>query len=290
MARNDAINARRSAALRRRRKSISGEISSTASARITRARRSHQHFRAHRSRQRGRRHIVAGNDFYSSPRLSPDGSRLAWLTWNHPNMPWDGTELWIAELNGEGSWTSASSSPEALTNPFSAPVVARRRASFCIGSQRLVESLSLARRPSRSAVPEGRRVRPAAMDIRRIALWLRIGTANCLQLQRERHRLSRQSGHRTERLRAIELPIQRYHNCALPPTASSSSALPRARRRRRRVGSSTEKLEVLRRSRGQRSTKVISPKRGSRIPHRAWPESPRLFLSAEESRLCGSGE
>ena len=47
--------------------------------------------------------MVAGNDFYSSPRLSPDGSRLAWLTWNHPGMPWDGTELWIGELNVDGS-------------------------------------------------------------------------------------------------------------------------------------------------------------------------------------------
>ena len=47
--------------------------------------------------------LVAGNDFYSSPRLSPDGSWLAWLTWNHPNMPWDGTELWVGELNAEGS-------------------------------------------------------------------------------------------------------------------------------------------------------------------------------------------
>ncbi len=47
--------------------------------------------------------IVSGNDFYSSPRLSPDGRRLAFLTWNHPNMPWDGTELWVAELDEEGN-------------------------------------------------------------------------------------------------------------------------------------------------------------------------------------------
>ena len=47
--------------------------------------------------------IVSGNDFYSSPRLNPDGSLLAWLTWNHPNMPWDGTELWLGRLNADGS-------------------------------------------------------------------------------------------------------------------------------------------------------------------------------------------
>ncbi|MDT4954220.1 MAG: hypothetical protein QOJ02_2358 [Acidobacteriota bacterium] len=47
--------------------------------------------------------LVSGNDFYSSPRLSPDGSRLAWLTWNHPNMPWDGTELWVGEFADDGS-------------------------------------------------------------------------------------------------------------------------------------------------------------------------------------------
>jgi dipeptidyl aminopeptidase/acylaminoacyl peptidase len=47
--------------------------------------------------------LVSGNDFYSTPRLSPDGSRLAWLTWNHPNMPWDGTELWVGHIHADGS-------------------------------------------------------------------------------------------------------------------------------------------------------------------------------------------
>jgi dipeptidyl aminopeptidase/acylaminoacyl peptidase len=46
--------------------------------------------------------LATGNDFYSSPRLSPDGSRLAWLTWNHPNMPWDGTELVVCDVDAEG--------------------------------------------------------------------------------------------------------------------------------------------------------------------------------------------
>ncbi len=47
--------------------------------------------------------LISGNDFYAAPRLRADGRQLAWLTWNHPNMPWDGTELWVAGLDADGA-------------------------------------------------------------------------------------------------------------------------------------------------------------------------------------------
>lgn len=47
--------------------------------------------------------LTEGKDFYASPRLSPDASQLCWISWNHPNMPWDGTELWVSEVKLEGS-------------------------------------------------------------------------------------------------------------------------------------------------------------------------------------------
>lgn len=46
--------------------------------------------------------LSQGSDFCSTPRISPDGSTLAWLTWDHPNMPWDGTLLLVASINDQG--------------------------------------------------------------------------------------------------------------------------------------------------------------------------------------------
>ena len=46
--------------------------------------------------------LVAGADFYAAPRLSPDGTQLAWLSWDHPDMPWDRCRLWLSEIDGNG--------------------------------------------------------------------------------------------------------------------------------------------------------------------------------------------
>jgi dipeptidyl aminopeptidase/acylaminoacyl peptidase len=69
--------------------------------------------------------LVDGNDFYSSPRLSPDGRQLAWLSWDHPRMPWQGTELWLADVLDDGSLVNgrliAGGVHEAIVQPEWSP-------------------------------------------------------------------------------------------------------------------------------------------------------------------------
>ena len=69
--------------------------------------------------------LIQGNDFYSSPCLSPDGSQLAWLSWDHPNMPWDSTQLWLAKINQDVSISEteciASGENESICQPEFAP-------------------------------------------------------------------------------------------------------------------------------------------------------------------------
>jgi dipeptidyl aminopeptidase/acylaminoacyl peptidase len=69
--------------------------------------------------------VASGHDFYAAPRLSPDGRQLAWLTWDHPNMPWVTTDLWVADVQEDGSLGSprqvAGGPDEALFQPQWSP-------------------------------------------------------------------------------------------------------------------------------------------------------------------------
>ena len=69
--------------------------------------------------------LAEGYDFYSTPRPSPDGQRLAWLAWRHPNMPWDTTELWLADVDGTGRLANermvAGGGEESVVQPEWAP-------------------------------------------------------------------------------------------------------------------------------------------------------------------------
>jgi dipeptidyl aminopeptidase/acylaminoacyl peptidase len=47
--------------------------------------------------------LVEGHDFFSSARLSPDANRMLWLAWDHPNMPWNGTALYLAKIGADGT-------------------------------------------------------------------------------------------------------------------------------------------------------------------------------------------
>ena len=68
--------------------------------------------------------LSSDSDFYATPRLSPDGEQLAWLSWNHPDMPWTGAELRVARLNDSGLANSrvvAGGRGEAIFQPEWSP-------------------------------------------------------------------------------------------------------------------------------------------------------------------------
>ena len=61
--------------------------------------------------------LVSGSDFVAAPRLSPDGTTLAWLRWNHPSMPWDATELVVRDLDSGEELVIAGGPDESVLEP-----------------------------------------------------------------------------------------------------------------------------------------------------------------------------
>ena len=79
--------------------------------------------------------LASGHDFYSTPRLNGDATRVSWICWRHPHMPWDETELWLADVDSDGAFVNqrrvAGGSGESIYQPGWLP-----DGSLCFASDR----------------------------------------------------------------------------------------------------------------------------------------------------------
>ena len=112
--------------------------------------------------------VVDGRDFFSTPRISPDGAKLAWLTWDLPYLPWDGSELWVADLDPTGAVSGERLVAGEAANGVDLPtgVGSGRRPALRLGPHRLVEPVSRGRRRGARDLPDGCGVRLATVGVR----------------------------------------------------------------------------------------------------------------------------
>jgi dipeptidyl aminopeptidase/acylaminoacyl peptidase len=106
----------------------------------------------------GSGHVLAsGHDFYASPRLSPDGRWLAWLAWDHPNMPWNGTRLYLGEVAQNGAISKFEQIAGGATESIFQPEWSPDGAQIILVSDRSgwwnLYSLDLATRAMRALAP-----------------------------------------------------------------------------------------------------------------------------------------
>ncbi len=118
------------------------------------------------------RTLVTGSDFYAFPSPSPSGGSLAWLSWNHPHMPWDGTELRVAALS-DGVPGKSRLLKGSLRESVMAPLW-RDETSLYIATDWTgwwnIYQVSLNGAAAAGAVPGRRGVRRAAVAARRAAV------------------------------------------------------------------------------------------------------------------------
>ena len=184
------------------------------------------------------RSVVAGSDFLANPRLSPDRRHLAWIAWDHPQMPWDGTELRVVEVEGgrvTGKVRTLLGGPEeSVLQPEWVGPTELYTISDRSGWWNLYRVGIDDRRPGR-VVPDGRRLRRRAVDARRPLAFP----------PRRRHAADRQDlRHRHPRRPRSRRPVRSSTSpsTASPASASGTAAAtgsccsPAARRRRRAAG------------------------------------------------------
>ena len=198
------------------------------------------------------RELVTGSDFYAFPTPSPDGQRLAWICWNHPRMPWDGTELRVAPIE-DGVPGRARLVKGGVQESVLAPRVAGRRPA-CTWSPtgRLVEPLpgGPARRAAAGALPGRGGVRAARSGSSASARTPSLGDGRLAVLHgRGGSRLGVLDPD-TGELADLDIAVHRSSCSGLSADGTSiagrSRAAPATPRRVVRVDAATGKVEVLR--------------------------------------------
>jgi dipeptidyl aminopeptidase/acylaminoacyl peptidase len=109
--------------------------------------------------------LVSGADFYSDPVVNRDGSRLAWLQWNHANMPWDGTELWVADVQRDGSLGARCKVAGGVDESIFQPAWSSDGRLYFVSDRSDWWNLYRTGASGATGVPGGRDFSPAANDI-----------------------------------------------------------------------------------------------------------------------------
>ena len=95
--------------------------------------------------------LVSGNDFYATPRLSPDGNRMSWLTWRHPDMPWVATEAWVGDILPDGAIGARAGLRAGQTSRCSSRNGRRTGISILSRTERRAGGISIASATARSS-------------------------------------------------------------------------------------------------------------------------------------------
>ena len=232
--------------------------------------------------------LVSGPDFVASPRLSPDGSRLAWLEWDHPDMPWDATRLRVATDRRQTA-PSASRARRRRAGRVDRParVGAGRDAPPRQRPERLVEPVPPRRGPAaRAARADGGRVRRSVLDLRSLVVRLPrpMARSSPSAVSPGRDQLFHVAARRAHR--RGRAPVHGARRRARRRTAASSRwRAPDRPIGRRAVRSRRHSRRVRRPAPGEhrrRSIRRPSRARADRVPDDRRPDGARALLPADE--------